>query len=89
MNEVSSVHINEASVDDKSYLDRQVLLESRQYMISRVKLGREWTYTIDRTKKKNPGELQEKKSVLHRYKDLWTEIHKNAKPKYWLNQADK
>lgn len=41
MNEVSSVHINEASVDDKSYLDREVLLESRQYMISRVKLGRE------------------------------------------------
>lgn len=41
MNEVSSVHINEASVDDKSYLDIQVLLASREYMISRVKLGRE------------------------------------------------
>lgn len=40
MNEVSSVHINEASVDDKSYLDIQVLWH-QEYMISRVKLGRE------------------------------------------------
>ena len=41
MNEVSAVHINEASVEDMSYLDIQVLLPSREYMISRVKLGRE------------------------------------------------
>lgn len=69
MSEVSSVHINQASVEDMSCLDIQVLLASREYMISRVKWGREWTYAIDRTKK-YPGKLQEKKSVLHRYMDL-------------------
>ena len=51
MSEVSSVHINQASVEDMSCLDIQVLLASREYMISRVKWGREWTYAIDRTKK--------------------------------------
>ena len=45
--------------------------------------------TGQKKKKSRKIARKEKKSVLHRYKNLWMEIYKNAKTKYGLNQADK